>query len=238
MKTMKRLTKILVGSALLVCAMLVGAFFAIPLLASAHSSQSTTNAAGTPNSNTYCVQYQQDLANKLHVSVQTLQQDRKAAFEDELNQLVKDGKLTQNQANAIKSRIESRPNCAGKSNHYENIAFRSFLGKYRSDILTSVAGDLHISKTTLAQEIKSGKSLTQIAKEHNVTLTQLHTDILNAVKSAESKAVSAKDLTQTQANDLNTLVQSHPDYVNHIFVHHVGKHTHSAKKTSTTTTSK
>lgn len=233
---MKKLTKILIGSALLVCAMLVGAFFAIPLLASAHGTQATTNAAGTPNSNTYCVQYQQDLAGKLNVSVQTLQQDRKAAFEDELNQIVKNGKLTQNQANTIKTRVESRPNCAGTGNRYENAAIRGFLGKYRSDIVASVASDLHISQTTLTQELHSGQSLAQIAKAHNVTLTQLHTDVFNAVKSAESKAIGAGDLTQAQANDLNTLMQNHPNYVNRILVHHFGKHTHSAKKSTTTTT--
>lgn len=213
---MKRLTKILIGSAFLICAMLFGAFFAVPLLASANGTQATANAAGTPNSNPYCVQYQQDLAGKLNVSVQTLQQDRKAAFEDELNQLVKAGKLTQNQANAIKARVESRPNCAGNGNRYEKRAIRGFLGKYRSAILTSVAGDLHISQTTLIQELQSGKSLAQIAKQHNVTLAQLHTDVINAVKSAESKAISAGDLTQTQANDLNTFMQKHPGYVNRI----------------------
>jgi hypothetical protein len=131
--------------------------------------------------------------------------------------------------------VESRPNCAGNGNRYEKTAIHSFLVKYRSTILTSVADDLHISQATLEQELQSGKSLAQIAKEHNVTLAQLDTDVINAVKSAESKAISAGDLTQTQANDLNTFMQKHPGYVNRILVHHSGKQTKSTTKKSTTT---
>lgn len=231
---MKRIVKLLFGSALLVGAILAGALFAIPMLVSAHGTQTTVNTAGTPNSNTYCVQYQQDLASKLNVSVQTLQQDRKTALEDELSQLVKDGKLTQNQANTLKTRIESHPNCSGKGTPYTQFVVRQFTSEYRTDILNSVASDLHISESTLVQQLQSGKSLAQVAKGYNVTLSQLHTDVLNAVKSAASKAVSAGNLTQTQANDLNTFLQKHPHFVDHILVHHVGKHTSSTTKTTTT----
>jgi hypothetical protein len=224
---------------MLVCAILLGALFAVPLLVSAHSV-TASSTAGTPDSNTYCVQRQQDLAKKLNVSVQTLQQDNKAVAEDQLNQLVKDGKLTQTQANKIKARIESHPNCTGKGVPYQKLVNRLFFAKYRSDILTLVANDLHITKIALVQQLHSGKSLATIAKTHNVSLSQLRTDVLNAIKSAESKAVAAGTMTQTQANDLNTFSQNHPTYVTRILEHHAKTHSTQSKTTTskTTTTTK
>src|SRR6266487_3414133 len=101
---MKKLTIFIFGgAALLLLAILFGAFFAGPLLAMANGSQT---AAGTPTAtNPYCQEYLQDLAQRLNVSVSTLQQDKLASTEDVLNQLVKDGKLTQSQADAIKQRL-------------------------------------------------------------------------------------------------------------------------------------
>src|SRR5215467_2319818 len=105
---MKKILYIGGGSALLLLCILFGAFFAGPLLASALGGHTTTaTAASTPTAtNPYCQQYLQDLAKRLGVSVSTLQQDKLASAEDVLAQLVKDGKITQNQANQIKQRLQ------------------------------------------------------------------------------------------------------------------------------------
>jgi hypothetical protein len=103
-KSMKKILLIGGGSALLLLCILFGAFFAGPLLASARGGQ--PSAAASTTTNQYCEQYLQDLANRLGVSVSTLQQDKLGAAEDVLAQLVKDGKLTQNEANQIKQRLE------------------------------------------------------------------------------------------------------------------------------------
>ena len=108
------------GSALLLLCLLFGAFFASPLFASARSGPTKTAPTPAPTATThtattnpYCQQYQQDLAKRLGVPVSTLQKDSLAAAEDVLAQLVKDGKLTQSQANRIRSRMESRKACTG-----------------------------------------------------------------------------------------------------------------------------
>src|SRR5438309_9049055 len=109
---MKKVFWIVGGSALLLGCILFGAFFARPLLASAQTNQSNA-ATPTTTTNAYCEQYLQDLAKRLGVSVSTLQQDSLAAKEDVLAQLVKDGKLTQTQANQLKQRLESHQACSG-----------------------------------------------------------------------------------------------------------------------------
>src|SRR6516162_3238345 len=111
---MKKMLLIGGGSALLLLCILFGAFFAGPLFASARGGQMSSATSSAPTAtNPYCQQYLQDLANRLGVSVSTLQQAKLGAAEDVLAQLVKDGKLTQNQANQIKQRLESHKACSG-----------------------------------------------------------------------------------------------------------------------------
>ena len=105
------------GSALLLLCLLFGAFFAGTLFASTRSSPTKTAPTPTPTptatTNRYCQQFQQDLAKRLGVPVSTLQKECLAAAEDVLAQLVKDGKLTQSQANQIRSHMESHMACTG-----------------------------------------------------------------------------------------------------------------------------
>ncbi len=109
------------GSVLLLLCLLFGAFFAGPLFASAQSGPTqvtpTTPPAATETpkatKDVYCELYQQDLAKRLGVSVSALQKASLASAEDVLARLVKDGKITQDQANRIKARIESHVACTG-----------------------------------------------------------------------------------------------------------------------------
>jgi len=219
---MKKILIIGGAAATLLLSIVFGAFFAGPLLAMASGNQAQTTAAGTPTTNTYCTQYLQDLAQRLHVSVATLQQDKLATSEDEINQLVKDGKLTQSQANTIKQRLESHKACTGKGQgaRYENLAIRQFIKKYLPDMTNQVAVGLHTTSAQLASELKAGKSLQDIAKEHNVTAAQLHTLVMNALQSDLNKAVSAGDLTQHQATAYTQLLQSHPATVDRLLNQH------------------
>ncbi len=219
---MKKILIIGGAAATLLLSIGFGAFFAGPLLAMAHGSQVQTTMAGTPTTNSYCEQYLQDLAQRLHVSVATLQQDTLAASEDELNQLVKDGKLTQSQANEIKQRLESHKACTGKGQgvRYENFAIRQFIKKYLPDMTNQVAVGLHTTNAQLTSELKAGKSLQAIAQEHNVTPAQLHTLVMTVLQTDLNKAVSTGDLTQQQATAFTQLLQKHPGVVDRLLNQH------------------
>src|SRR5712692_4950789 len=178
------------GSALLLLAILFGAFFAGPLLASARSGQTNASATSTPTAtNQYCEQYLQDLANRLGVSVSTLQQDKLGAAEDVLAQLVKDGKLTQNQANAIQQRLQSHQACTGKGNFVGRGIVLSSLKQYLPNVENQVAQGLKLTPSQLTADLKNGQSLDQIATAQGVSNSQLHTIVLNAIQSAVNQAV-------------------------------------------------
>ncbi len=216
------------GVALLAIGLLVGAFFAGPLIASAASGGNSTasTTAATTGTNTYCTAYQQNLANELHISVSTLQQDQKTAIDDTINQMVKDGKLTQAQATTLEARVNAHQACTGKgkANPAAHFVTGQFLKKYRGDIETSVASGLHLTTAQLTTQLQSGQSLSQIATAQHVTTTQLQTIVTNAVQSALNKAVSNKDLTQTQANTFAQMMKSHPQFLAHLLNAHPGKH--------------
>ena len=222
---MKKILLIGGGSALLLLCILFGAFFAGPLLASAGVGQTNTIAASTPAAtNPYCQQYLQDLANRLHVSVSTLQQDKLASAEDVLAQLVKDGKLTQNQANQIKQRLESHKACSGNGRGLwgRGVTMQS-LKQYLPGVATQVAQGLHMNANQLVSQLHSGKSLSDIAKAQGVSSSQLQTIVTNAIQSAVNKAVSDGNLTQQQATNIMQKLQKNPAALNHLLNAHLGK---------------
>src|SRR6516164_7968000 len=172
---MKKILMIGGGSTLLLLCIAFGAFFAGPLLASARSGQTTTPAASTPTAtNPYCQQYLQDLAKRLGVPVSTLQQDKLASAEDVLAQLVKDGKITQNQANQIKQRLESHQACSGNGQGlFGRAVTLQSLKQCLPTLATQVAQGLHMNAAQLMSQLQSGKSLSDIATAQGVSSTQL-----------------------------------------------------------------
>jgi polyhydroxyalkanoate synthesis regulator phasin len=222
---MKKLLLIGGGSALLLLCILFGAFYAGPLLASARGGQTTATAASTPAAtNPYCQQYLQDLANRLGVSVSTLQQDKLASAEDVLAQLVKDGKLTQNQANQVKQRLESHQACTGKGRGLlgHGVMMQS-LKPYLPGVVSQVASGLKMDATQLMSQLQSGKSLSDIATAKGVSSSQLQTIVTNAIQSAVKKAVSDGNLTQQQATTIMQKLQKNPGAFNHLLNGHLSK---------------
>lgn len=220
---MKKILYIGGGSALLLLCILFGAFFAGPLLASALGGHTTT--ASTPTAtNPYCQQYLQDLAKRLGVPVSTLQQDKLAAAEDVLAQLVKDGKITQNQANQIKQRLESHQACSGNGKGlFGRAVTLQSLKQYVPTLAAQVAQGLHMNASQLMSQLQSGKSLSDIASAHGVSSTQLQSIVTNAIQSVVNKAVSDGNLTQQQATNIMQVVQKHPAALNRLLNGHFGK---------------
>ena len=219
---MKKIFWIVGGSALLLGCILFGAFFAGPLLASARTSQSNA-ATPTTTTNAYCEQYLQDLAKRLGVSVSTLQQDKLAAKEDVLAQLVKDGKLTQKQADAIKQRLASHQACTGKGPGFERGAAQHSLRQYLPNVASQVAQGLHLSVNQLKTDLKNGMSLDQIATAQGVTSSQLHTLVLNAIQSAVNQAIKDGNLTQQQGTAFIQALQAHPGVLDKLLGRGFGK---------------
>jgi Spy/CpxP family protein refolding chaperone len=140
-----------------------------------------------------------DVAKRLNVSPTALDNALKGAYQDQLNQAVKSGKLTQAQANRIKQRIaQRRPAPIG-------FAHRGFFG-HRAGIrargLEAAAKYLGLTDAQLLTQLRSGKSLAEIATAQHKSVSGLTSTLKADVKARLDKAVAAKMLTSTQEQKL------------------------------------
>ena len=142
-----------------------------------------------------------------------------------LAQLVKDGKLTQNQANQIKQRLESHKACSGNGRDlWGRGIMMQTLKQYLPAVANQVAQGLHMTVDQLKTQLQSGKSLTDIATAQGVSASQLHTLVINAVQNAVNKAVSDGNLTQQQATNIMQMLQSHAGFLDRLLSKHFGQH--------------
>ncbi len=154
-----------------------------------------------------------DVAKRLHVSPQRLTSAIKAAEIDRLNAAVKDGRLTQAQANAIKHAIEAKgPPFVGPGPGPivgPPGSFRGPPGPFGGALffghaspVAAAAGYLGLSVTQLFNELRSGRSVAQIAKARGKSVSGLERAVTAAIKSRLDRAVASGRLTKSQEQQL------------------------------------
>ena len=173
-----------------------------------------------------------DVAKRLHVSPRRLTSAIKAAEIDRLNAAVKAGRMTQAQASAIKHAIESKgpPFVPGGGPG----PFRRPPGPFggppglfggglffgRDGPVAAAAGYLGLSVPQLFNELRSGRSVAQIAKARGKSVSGLERAVTAAIKSKLDRAVASGRLTKSQEQQLlRTLSARLGDLVNHTSAH-------------------
>jgi predicted DNA-binding protein (UPF0251 family) len=151
-----------------------------------------------------------DAAKRLGVQPSALDSALRSAAIDQLEAAVKSGKLTQAQADEIKKHLQSgsfysfAPGSAGP--------FQGHLGGgpdgHHSAALTAAAKYLGISEETLGNQLRSGKSLADLAKAHDKSAQGLYNAMAAAVKTELVEAVKDGRLTQAQADAIVKSVQA------------------------------
>jgi polyhydroxyalkanoate synthesis regulator phasin len=173
--------------------------------------------------------YLNDVAKRLNVTPEKLRDAMKGASLDQLDQAVKDGKLTQEQADAMKQKIEAGGGAGpiiGKPGFFGGgpgprggpgfggghgfggggIAFKAVGG-----VLDDVAKQLGLSAADLRKQLASGKSIADLAKAQNKSLDDIKKTITDSAKSHHDQAVKDGDLTQKQADKVSTELAGHLD---------------------------
>jgi hypothetical protein len=165
------------------------------------------------------------VAKHLGISRQKLDDATKAAAIDQVDAQLAAGKITKEQADALKKRIESGdiPPLGGLRG--PGPGFRlggaggpgdpggpgGLLKAGIGDSLTAAAKYLGLSESDLRTQLQDGKSLADVAKAQSKDLDGLEQAILAAAKSDLDKAVSDKQLTQSQADDVYNRLKSNID---------------------------
>jgi 3-hydroxyacyl-CoA dehydrogenase len=142
-----------------------------------------------------------DVAARLGVTPDKLRAAFKAALTARVDAAVKAGRLTPEQAARLKQRIAAGAGLgigARKAFAQHQKAFRGRIAKARAH--APVATYLGMTREQLRAELRSGKSLAQIAKEKGKSVDGLVAAMLAPVKARLAKAVENGRLTKTRAD--------------------------------------
>ena len=157
-----------------------------------------------------------DAAKQLGVQPQALSDALKKALENRVDAAVAAGRLTKDQADVLKQRIESDqvPLFAGPGR-----GFGRHMGPFGHHVfgrdLDAAASYLGLSVADLRAELQSGKTLADVADAHGKSVSGLVDVLVSDFKQHLDDAVTAGRLTQAQANDvLSDVRQRITDRVN------------------------
>lgn len=142
-----------------------------------------------------------DVAARLGVTPDKLRAAFKAALTARVDAAVKAGRLTPEQAARLKQRIAAGAGLgigARKAFAQHQKAFRGRIAKARAH--APVATYLGMTREQLRAELRSGKSLAQIAKEKGKSVDGLVAAMLAPVKARLAKAVENGRLTKARAD--------------------------------------
>jgi hypothetical protein len=166
-------------------------------------------AAGSSTSPT---SFMDSLAKHLGISTEKLQDATKAAAIDQIDAALADGKITKEQADAAKERIQSgdAPLLLGPRfrDGGPGFGFRQGFGPgpgfgfhHFGDIGAAAADYLGLTEAQLHEQLRAGKSLAQIATDKGKSTDGLKKALHDAVKEDLAAAVKAGRITQAQADE-------------------------------------
>ena len=146
----------------------------------------------------------------LHLNRQQTQDALKQAELQTVDQMRKDGKITQAQADAMKARINAGQGLGpiGGFRHDGVKPDRTLMRDLTTAELNAAASALHMSTADLQSALRSGKSLSDLETQQKVSDIAVKTAMKNAAKGVLDKAVKAGTITQSQADAILAKVGS------------------------------
>jgi polyhydroxyalkanoate synthesis regulator phasin len=158
-------------------------------------------------SKNYAQVFVDKLAGILHLTPAATQDALKQAQLQTVDQMVKDGKITQQQADAMKARINAGQGLglglgagAGRRGGFK--ADMTLMQNLKTAELNAAASALHMSPADLQSALRSGKSLSDLETQQKVSDSAVKAAMKNAAKGVLDNAVKAGTITQAQADSI------------------------------------
>ncbi|MDQ6885318.1 MAG: hypothetical protein M3077_13960 [Candidatus Dormibacteraeota bacterium] len=186
--------------------MKVNRMIAFPLAGAAALAIGVGAVAATPSpsasgSTNYAQVFVNKLAGILHLTPAQTQDALKQAQSQTVDQMLKDGKITQAQADAMKAQISAGNGLGAIRPFGKGFGGDRSLGRdLRTAEMNAVASALHLSAADLQAQLKAGKTLADLEKAANVTDATVKAAIKSAARGVLDKAVKAGTITQAQAD--------------------------------------
>lgn len=167
-------------------------------------------SASPTTSKNYAQTFVDKLAGILHLTPTQTQDALKQAQLQTVDQMLKDGQITQQQADAMKARINAGQGLGfgfgGRHRGFKGN--RALMQSLMTAELNAAASALHMSAADLQNALKSGKSLSALETQQNVSDSAVKSAMTNAAKGVLDNAVKAGTITQAQADAILSRVGS------------------------------
>ena len=160
-------------------------------------------SASPTASKNYAQVFVDKLAGILHLTPAQTQDALKQAQLQTVDQMLKDGKITQQQADAMKARINAGQGLGfgfGFGHHEGFKGNHALMKDLKSAELNASASALHMSTADLQSALRSGKSLADLESQQKVSDSAVKAAMKDAAKGVLDKAVKAGTITQAQAD--------------------------------------
>jgi hypothetical protein len=150
------------------------------------------------------------VAKHLGISSEELEDATKAAAIDQVDAALAEGKITEEQAERMKERIQSAdtPPFFGPRFFGEH---RGFSLHAPGEQLSAIADYLGLSVDELRERLGDGQSLADIAKAEGKSVDGLEQAILDSVKKKLDTAVDEGNLTRSQADGIFERIEANVD---------------------------
>jgi hypothetical protein len=148
-----------------------------------------------------------DAAKRLDVTASELRDALSAAEDAQLDADVKAGRLTQEQADAIKERRSEMGTVLGPGGLRHHVGPHLKFGPGRVgggpiELMDTAADALGISRDELQERLRDGKTLEEIAKAEGKSVDDVRKAVESELKERFDKAVEEGDLTREQADKM------------------------------------
>lgn len=170
-----------------------------------------TDENATDDKGVYSDFFLNDLATRLGVSVDDLTADIQASQKALVDKALADGKITQEEADAAKERID-----AG-----EHVPFHFIFGdgprhpfiRLAYNLIGETATVLGIDESEVATSVRSGSSLEEIAAANGMSADAFKTALLAQAKTDLDAKVADGDITQERADEIYSKLSENIDTI-------------------------
>jgi hypothetical protein len=140
----------------------------------------------------------EDAAKRLGVDPAKLSDALRQALENRIDEAVKAGRLTEEQGQAMKQRIEADdfPLFGGPGFGHRGFAHRGFRD------LVPAAAYLGVEEDALSERLRDGETLAEVAKDEGKSVDGLVTAIVAATTKRLDEAVAAGRITKAQRDEI------------------------------------
>jgi uncharacterized protein YidB (DUF937 family) len=184
----------------------------IHLLPAAAASPSPKTAAGTGGNNaaSYCSDYVNHLASDLNTTSDKVSSAAKQAFDQTIDDAVKNGDLTAAQANSLKAKASGTGICSAALSGLGRAKPSGGLAGATQAYLAAAAKELGMQTADLQAALKNGQTLHQLADQKGISEADFRTGVINNLKPQLDQAVKDGKITQAQEDEAINRLKTGP----------------------------